>query len=155
MIDRNEVQKVKTAPSFGKRVEIVSAYYNRIIEKHSGSLRYVDIVTQILDEYAAENNFNVSVEDLSKKYRISTRTLQRYFESATSISSKKALQILRIRKAVEHLATSPSDFHYSAYGYYDYSHFHKHLKGFLNGHTISIIQPHLQLLKGRSEQNSM
>ncbi len=151
LIDRNEVHKIKGAPSFEKRVEIVSSYYNQILEKHSGSLRYVDIVTNILDEYSAKNNFNVSVDALSKKYGISTRTLQRYFESATSISSKQALQILRIRKAVEHLATSFENFHYSTYGYYDYSHFYKHLKEFLNKHTISIIQPHLQLLKGRAE----
>jgi AraC-like DNA-binding protein len=151
LIDRNEVHKIKSAPSFEKRVEIVSKYYERILEKHLGSLRYVDIVTSILDEYSGKNNFNASVEALSKKHNISTRTLQRYFESATSISSKKALQILRIRKAVEHLASSPHNFHYSAYGYYDYSHFYKHLKGFINKHTIAIIQPHLQLLKGGIE----
>jgi AraC-like DNA-binding protein len=151
LIDRNEVHKIKSAPSFEKRVEIVSKYYERILEKHLGSLRYVDIVTSILDEYSGKNNFNASVEALSKKHNISTRTLQRYFESATSISSKKALQILRIRKAVEHLASSPHNFHYSAYGYYDYSHFYKHLKGFINKHTIAIIQPHLQLIKGGIE----
>src|SRR5215204_2103193 len=112
LIDRNEVHKIKTASSFEKRVEIVSKYYDRILEKHLGSLRYVDIVTSILDEYSGKNSFNASIEALSKKHNISTRTLQRYFESATSISSKKALQILRIRKAVEHLATSPGNFHY-------------------------------------------
>jgi AraC-like DNA-binding protein len=156
LIDRNEVNKIKTAPSFEKRVEIISKYYNQILEKHSGSLRYVDIVTSILDEYSEKNNFNASVESLSKKYEISTRTLQRYFESATSISSKQALQILRIRKAVEHLATSPANFNYTAYGYYDYSHFYKHLKGFISKHSISIIHPHLQLLKARTEgKNSL
>lgn len=147
LIDRDEVNKVKSAASFEKRVEIISAYYNRIIEKYSGSLRYVDIVTNILNEYALSENYNTSIEAFSKKHKISTRTLQRYFETATSISSKQALQILRIRKAVEHLASSPGNFHFSNYGYYDYSHFYKHLKGFINKHTVSIIQPHLQLLK--------
>ena len=149
LIDRNVISNIKGSNTFEKRVEIISAYYNRIIEKYSGSLRYVDIVTGILNECSVNNNFNVSIEALSKKYEISTRTLQRYFEAATSISSKQALQILRIRKAVEQLATSQAGFHFSNYGYYDYSHFYKHLKGFINKHTISIMQPHLQLLKGR------
>ena len=88
------------------------------------------------------------IEVLAKEAGISSRTLQRYFEATTSINSKQALQIMRIRKAVQHMTTSPADFHYSTYGYYDQSHFHKHLKGFINQHTIDIIQPHLQLLKG-------
>ena len=148
LIDRNVIKSVKEANSFEKRVDLIAAYYNRIIDKYSGSLRYVEIVTGILDKCAINNDFSVSIEALSKAHNISTRTLQRYFETATSISSKQALQILRIRKAVEHLATSPDSFHFSTYGYYDYSHFYKHLKGFINKHSISIIQPHLQLLKG-------
>jgi hypothetical protein len=45
------------------------------------------------------------------------------------------LQILRIRKAVEHLTTDAASFHYSNYGYFDYSHFYKHMKAFLGKHT--------------------
>ena len=82
----------------------------------------------------------------SRRHAISTRTLQRYFEATTSITSKQALQILRIRKAVEKLTAAPDDFHFRQFGYYDYSHFYKHLKQFLNQHTASILQPHLRLL---------
>ncbi len=148
LIERQIIGKIKEAESFQKRVEIISAYYKNIIEEHAGSLYYVDIVTEILSDCFASNNFSVSVETLSEKYKISTRTLQRYFEAATSISGKQALQIMRIRKAIEHVTSSPNSFHFSTYGYYDYSHFYKHLKGFINKHTISIFQPHLQLLKG-------
>lgn len=148
LIDRNIIKKIKEAVSFEKRVELISAYYSGIIEKYSGSLRYVEIVTGILDDYVSKNDFNVSINALSLKHGISTRTLQRYFEMATSLSSKQALQILRIRKAVEHLTSSPDNFNFTIYGYYDYSHFYKHLKGFVNKHSISIIHPHLQLLKG-------
>ena len=90
---------------------------------------------------------SISIEELSGRYNISSRTLQRYFEATTSITSKQALQILRIRKAIEDLTASPSQFHFSTYGYYDYSHFYKHLKQFLNRHTIALVKPHLQLLK--------
>jgi hypothetical protein len=56
------------------------------------------------------------------------------------------LQILRIRNAVVHIVGSPQTFRISDYGYYDYSHFYKHLKTFLNPHTIALLQPRLRQL---------
>ena len=154
LIDRKIIDKIKTADSFDKRMQLVSEYYERIVEKYSGSLKQVDVVTEILKDCSDQSNFICSIEDLSRKYRISSRTLQRYFEAATSITSKQALQIMRIRKAVDHLTTYPESFHFSSYGYYDYSHFYKHLKQFLNRHTIEIVQPHLQLLRKMSNEGS-
>jgi AraC-like DNA-binding protein len=131
LIDRKIVQAVKSADTFAKRVDIISAYYNKILEQHEGSLQYVHIVAKILEDCFEHNDFNKTVEELAKQYKVSTRTLQRYFEACTSISSKQALQIMRVRKAVAHLTEDPATFHYSLYGYYDYSHFYKHVKQFL------------------------
>jgi AraC-like DNA-binding protein len=147
LIERNVVEKVKTAASFEQRMQILTAYYEDILQQHAGSLHHVNIVTEILQDCVEKNAFDQSIEDLSNRYKISTRTLQRYFEATTSITSKQALQILRIRKAVERLANAPDAFHYTQFGYYDYSHFYKHLKQFLCSHTISILQPHLKLLQ--------
>lgn len=147
LIDRKVTEQIKSASSFESRVDIVTEYYTGIVEKYSGSMKQVDIVTSILKECSANNNFDISIGELSSRFRISSRTLQRYFEAATSITSKQALQIMRIRKAVEQIATAPENFHFSTYGYYDYSHFYKHLRQFLNSHTIEIVKPHLQLLR--------
>jgi AraC-like DNA-binding protein len=147
LIDRKVIDKIKSAASFENRVDIVSDYYISIIEKYSGSIKQVDIVTEIIKNCSDNNQFDVTVEELSHKYNISSRTLQRYFEAATSITSKQALQIMRIRKAVEQIANDPAGFHFSTFGYYDYSHFYKHLRQFLNSHTIELVTPHLQLLK--------
>jgi transcriptional regulator GlxA family with amidase domain len=76
--------------------------------------------------------FNGPIEEMAAKYSISSRTLQRYFEKCTSLSTKKTLQILRIRKAVEQMALDPAHFDFTQYGYYDYSHFYKHLQQFLD-----------------------
>ncbi|MBD0286480.1 MAG: AraC family transcriptional regulator [Flavisolibacter sp.] len=132
LIDRSVVEKVKTAAYFEQRMAIISDYYQQIIQQYSGSLRPVDIVTEILKTCEEQNDFETTIDAWAEHYGISTRTLQRYFEATTSISTKQALQILRIRKAVEQLTTAPQDFHYSRFGYYDYSHFYKHLKEFLN-----------------------
>jgi AraC-like DNA-binding protein len=152
LIDRAVVEKVKRAATFAQRVQLLTNYYEEIIQHYAGSLTPVDIVTTILQECTEKNSFAVPIEELAASNGISTRTLQRYFEATTSITSKQALQILRIRKAVEKLTTAPGDFHFSQFGYYDYSHFHKHLKEFLCKHTINIIQPHLALLASSKKQ---
>lgn len=150
LIDRAIIERIRNAGSFDERVKILSDYYEEIIHQYAGSLKQVDIVTGILHDCIVENSFDTSIEELSDRYKISTRTLQRYFEATTSITSKQALQILRIRKAVEKLTAHPESFHYSQFGYYDYSHFHKHLRQFICNNIITIIQPHLQLLKGQT-----
>lgn len=147
LIERSVVEKVRKAASFDERVKILSDYYESIIRENAGALKQVDIVTGILQDCVVKGSFDISIDKLAKAYGISTRTLQRYFEATTGISSKQALQILRIRKAVEKLTTDCGDFHYNQFGYYDYSHFLKHLKQFLNHQTITILRPHLKLLK--------
>ena len=147
LINKQVLLHIKSAGSFESRVQIASAYFTGIINKYTDSLQAVEIVKTILEDASSRNEFTTSIEEIATKHGISGRTLQRYFEMTTSISSKKALQIIRIRKAAAHLAGSPSSFHYSLYGYYDHSHFYKHLKQFLNSHNISIIEPHLEMLK--------
>lgn len=154
LIERGIIASIKAAGNFEERVEIISSYYEKIIEKHAGSLKQVNIVTQILKECADDNRFDITIEELSQQYSISTRTLQRYFEATTSISSKQALQIMRVRKAIEQLTTNPERFHFSTYGYYDYSHFYKHLRSFLTKHTIEMVKPHLRILRTKSTANT-
>ena len=141
------IQQVKRAGSFKERLLILSTYFENILRKYHGSLQDVDIVTRILEKCNQENQFGTSIETLAGKHGVSTRTLQRYFEKVTSLSSKEALQVMRVRKAAHHIATSPATFHYSIYGYYDHSHFYKHLKSFLKKDTITALQPHLKLLE--------
>jgi AraC-like DNA-binding protein len=151
LIDRQIIEKIKAARNFDERVAITTAYYDGIIHKYAGSMKQVNVVTEILHDNSEKEVFTYTIEDLSKKYSISSRTLQRYFEATTSIPTKNALQLLRIRKAIQTLVDTPADFHYASFGYYDYSHFYKHVKEFIGSHNVAIIKPHLKLLKLRSE----
>ncbi len=146
LIDRDLVQQVKAAASFDQRVQILTDYYDTIVQKYSGSMKAVDVVTSILSRWSG-GEFDTPVEALAAGHGLSSRTLQRYFESATSISTKQAYQILRIRKAIEALVGDPNTFDLRQFAYYDHSHFHKHLKAFLGSHHIELEQPHLRLLK--------
>jgi AraC-like DNA-binding protein len=146
LLDQAIIDKVKKAKSFEDRLGILSKYFLPLLAKHGGSLQAVNIVSKILDRCFQQNDFSISIDREAAKNNISERTLHRYFETCTGISSKKALQVMRIRKAVAHLANSPGDFHYSLYGYYDHSHFYKHLRQFLDKSTFKHLQPHLKLL---------
>jgi AraC-like DNA-binding protein len=146
LLDESIIDKVKKAKSFEERINILSRYFVSVLNKYDGSLEPVNIVSRALDHCFQQNDFTISLEKLAAQQKVSVRTLQRYFEMCTGIGTKQALQVMRIRKAAAHLVSSPNDFHYSLYGYYDHSHFYKHLKQFLQKNTLKNLQPHTRLL---------
>jgi AraC-like DNA-binding protein len=133
LLEQSVIDEIKKAPSFEERTSILSKYFLSLVARQEGMTAAVKIVSEILDDCFQKNHFNVSVASLADTYNISVRTLQRHFESCTGIGTKQALQVMRIRKATAHLSNSPSDFSLEDYGYYDLSHFQKHLKQFSNG----------------------
>ncbi len=153
LMEQAVIDKVKAANSFYERTSILNDYFLSIIQTYSGSWEPIRIVSEILQHCDSKNDFTTSIEDFAAQYHIAARTLHRYFETTTSLSSKKALQVLRIRKAVQQLANAPQHFKYENYGYYDYSHFCKHLKQFLQKDTIVGLKPHLQLLQKINQKN--
>ena len=153
LMEQAVIDKVKAAASFDERINILNQYFQSITQTYSGSWEPIRIVSEILQHCSSKNDFTTSIEDFAAQYKIASRTLHRYFETTTSLSSKKALQVLRIRKAVQQLADSPKEFNYEKYGYYDYSHFCKHLKQFLRKETIAGLKPHLQLLQKMNQKN--
>lgn len=147
LMEQGVIDKVKKAGSFNERVDILSKYFLSILQSYDGSWDAIKIVSGILHHCDSKSDFRTTVGEFAKRNKISERTLHRYFETTTSLSTKKALQILRIRKAVQHITNNPSTFRYEQYGYYDHSHFTKHLKQFLEKDTIASLQPHLKLLE--------
>lgn len=146
LLEQSLIDKVKKSSSFEERIAVLSNHFLAVLKKHEESLLPVNIVSKLLDYCFNKNDFTLSLEKEAAKNNISLRTLQRYFENCTGISSKQALQVMRIRKAVAHIVHSPDDFHYSTYGYYDHSHFYKSLKTFLQKNTLKNIEPHLSIL---------
>jgi AraC-like DNA-binding protein len=147
LVDPGLLDKIKKAASFDKRVQLLMRHYEQQLNKYEGSLKPVNVVTSILDNVTKQNDYKLSIEDLAIKNKISSRTLQRYFLLCTGVNGKNALQILRIRKAINKMLSVPDRFHFSDYGYYDFSHFFKHLRQFLHNDTLKQIKPHLRLLQ--------
>ena len=131
LLEKQVLDTLKQPCSFNERVNQLNTYYGAIIKKFEGAALPISIVSEIIDNCSKTMAFTEPIENVAAKYSISSRTLQRYFEKCTSLSTKKTLQILRIRKAVEQMTSDPANFNFSHYGYYDYSHFYKHLQQFL------------------------
>ena len=140
------IEQVKKCKTFDKRISILSNHFLKLLDKYEGSLHQVNIVSQVLKHCFQKENFSVSIDTEAAKNNISVRTLQRYFENCTGISTRQAIQVMRIRKAVAHIINSPGDFDCSLYGYYDRCHFYKSLKGFLQKSTLKNSKLHLSLL---------
>lgn len=140
LIDRNIVNKVKNASSFNDRVTIVFEHYENLVNKYEGLLKGVNIVTEIITACKNKNDLNRSIQELSASCGVSNRTLQRYFRATTSFSTKQALQTMRIRQAVICLTSSPAAFNFTDFGYYDYSHFLKHLGQFVGKKYFKVFQ---------------
>jgi AraC-like DNA-binding protein len=141
------IEAVKSANTFEERTQILSHHYQSVIKHSTGPQAPVSLVVTAMNDCYNNNNFNIRIEELAIRNNISSRTVQRYFRLATGVSPKKLLQIMRIRKATAAIVSDPLSFRYADYGYYDHSHFYKHLKQFLKKETIQNIQPHLELLK--------
>ncbi len=147
LMEKQVLTAIKEAASFQERTALLNQYYTAIVKKFEGSELPVTIVSSIIDQCSKSVSFNESIEDMAAAHGISSRTLQRYFEKCTGLSTKKTLQILRIRKAVEQMARDPKAFDQARYGYYDYSHFYKHLQQFLDR---SVLQKMIKNIRGLS-----
>ncbi|MEO7983918.1 MAG: helix-turn-helix domain-containing protein [Bacteroidota bacterium] len=147
LLEPELITGIKKAAGFDKRVKLLSRHYEKMLDTYQGSLQPVNIVTSIFDACEQRNVFNPSVEELAGSYGISARTLQRYFKTTTGMSSKRALQVLRIRKALHTMISHPKTFDHSQFGYYDLSHYYKHLKQFLHKDSLMKLNPYLKLLQ--------
>lgn len=155
LMDRKVVNAVKNALSFTERTKIITGHYENIIKQNSGKLKKVSVVTSILKECYENNNFDISVKDIAAGHGINPRTLQRYFEATVGIKCKPAIQLVRIRKAIYHFIDDPETFNFSDYGYYDSSHFYRHVKLFFHNHkSAQLTITYKTLLQLRQDRTS-
>ncbi|RYG36141.1 MAG: hypothetical protein EOO01_31005 [Chitinophagaceae bacterium] len=93
LIDKQVVEAVKTANDFFERVDLLTSYFNNIIKQSGETPVPAKAISSILRDCFQNNSFSLSIEDLAADSGISSRTLHRYFECATSLSSILRLYI--------------------------------------------------------------
>ena len=73
-------------------------------------MKHVEIVTNILNECADKNDFDISIEALSKQYNISHEPCNAILKRLPASTANRHCKLCGYRKAIEHLATSPDEF---------------------------------------------
>lgn len=146
LIEKDLATALKRTCTFEERVSLAAAHYQAVLDKHQQARPQVQLVSDILSQFGKELDYRTTIDTLASDAGISTRTLQRYFEATTGIPGKQALQLLRIRRAVESWQQQPGAFSFCTFGYYDRSHFYKHLRSFLT-HTAIRAEPLHTLIK--------
>ena len=87
LMEQSVIDQVKKAASFEERINILNGYFKSIVENYKGSWEAIRIVSEILQHCNNTNDFTTTVEEFATRYKISERTLHRYFETTTSLSS--------------------------------------------------------------------
>jgi AraC-like DNA-binding protein len=120
--------QLEQARSHHSRVEVLNAYfYEKLFYSNKQNLLINNIMQQ------NEININCEISELSKKYNISQRQLERLFKTSLGISPKKLQRIIRFEKALELLSnTEYNQLTTISYqlNYTDQSHFIKDFNAF-------------------------
>jgi AraC-like DNA-binding protein len=147
LMNKDVLQAIKSAKDFKERFMLVCQYFEGMYNGQAAMADAASIVSEVMQRYGKHYSYDTTVDNIASDYAISTRTLQRYFQTTTGISPKKAFQILRMRQAIEAISQQPSAFSFETFGYYDFSHFYKHLRQFLKKDTLDHLKPHLRMLQ--------
>ncbi|HVW96475.1 MAG TPA: helix-turn-helix transcriptional regulator [Mucilaginibacter sp.] len=124
-------EKIMLAPSNQARAAILSAYFEKKL--HKAQCRDKHIATSI--KHLIHTDSAISVEDLAKRFNLSTRQFGRKFKEYAGFSPKMYMRLTRLTNAVKLQKTdkSLSEIAYAC-GYYDQSHFIHEVKLFTGYH---------------------
>lgn len=117
------LDEIKRGSSLLDRQTIVEQYFMTQMKK-SESDHYINLVRDIAQQYEG-NRMSFNVSQLSEKYFITSRTINRYFHRVVGTSPKNYFSILRAREALQVYTKKDHAFDPCNFGYYDASHFYK------------------------------
>lgn len=137
LIDQNVLAYIRQAQSFKERIEIASDYFNLIIKRNKLQKNPVFISTEIIKYCKDQKQFNLPLQFFTDYFHLSNKTIHRNFASTTGLTYKQAINLLRIRSALES-QSEKGIIKWEDFGYYDNSHFLKELKKFAGPHFLAI-----------------
>jgi AraC-like DNA-binding protein len=118
----------------GKRIELLEAYFLEHLKSSDYKAYFTDLVVNLI----LEKHANIKVNEISSLLDIPERTLRRNFQREMGISVKEFINIARINFASVLLTVEPdlpANKLIHKLGYYDQSHFLKHLRKYVGVST--------------------
>lgn len=113
-----------------KRIKLIDDYFHLKLSRSTWNKPDLDLAVNLVLKYKA----NIRVKDIAEKLQIPDRTLRRYFHNEMGMSIKEFIDLGRINFASVLLTSNPeisTQALIHELGYYDQSHFLKHLKKYI------------------------
>ncbi|MEO5996372.1 MAG: AraC family transcriptional regulator [Chitinophagaceae bacterium] len=129
IVPRAIIENIKKANSYEERVNLLQRYFLiNVIKQHKRDY-YIKFVRDTMDAYQEENLlFNTS--EVAEKMFITSKTINRYFNTVVGVSPKRYFSIIRARTALTQYVADAQQFDPGHFGYYDMSHFCKEVFNF-------------------------
>lgn len=120
-------EALKTAKNTNEKIALLEVFFHSkmMFDIEDNVRKFIDSITH--------NSLSYNINDISKEYGITVRTIERYFEKYVGISPKKYLKIVRFKNIVTILKLNPQQNLTSLsydFGYTDQSHFIKEFREF-------------------------
>jgi hypothetical protein len=126
--EKELITAIQQQDDFMARIEKIERYLlNRLTTKHESK---ADTVNSILLDFMNHIEEVKTIGGLCNNNFCTIKTAERYFSECLGISPKKAISVLRSRKALNTYINNRDKFKPHLLGYYDNSHFHRELKEF-------------------------
>lgn len=118
------IGSIKKQNSFEDRKKLLEDYFLLCLQNKKRGDHYLKLVQDSIDLYHhADMQYNTT--EIAEKMFITSKTINRYFNTVIGTSPKKYFSILRARKALSACIADKLSFLPTDYGYYDMSHFYR------------------------------
>ena len=135
VINVNEVipdsllRKLKRLDGFDDRMRVLENFFLDKLAGHDEQTHYLQCVQAIIDAFCA-SGMQLNNQELASRQHLTDKTFYRYFTQVIGASPKNFFATMRARTALTAYITNKATFEYTAYGYYDPSHFYKDVARF-------------------------
>ena len=136
VVPQTLIRRMKKQHGFEKKTRMAEEYFLLQLQKQKPADHYIKFVRDSIDMYDA-SGMRYNTSEVAEKMFLTSRTINRYFNSVVGTSPKKYFSILRARKALSSYLSAKPCFDPAEFGYYDMSHFYKEAAGF-TGQRIAL-----------------
>ncbi len=123
------IAQVKSLPRFEDRIHLLEQYFISRLHNQKTKDHYLYFVKDTINMYSA-TDMRLNNNELAERMFTSSKTIHRYFNAVIGTSPKQYFSIIRARTALTNYVANRKNFDPALHGYYDMSHFHKHILAF-------------------------
>lgn len=140
------LQQVKKHVTFDQRMQLLQNFFLLHFHRQKKKDYYRQLVSDSIDIFAA-GNMNYNTSQVAERLFLSSKTINRYFNTVVGTAPKRYFSSFRARAALTAFVVDRRAFHPADFGYHDSSHFYKEVINF-TGQKLSVHLWNVRFLPG-------